>query len=66
MNATYKKLKELIKHKKALNQLEKLEAKENKQHEKDRKVFDRNTVKAAKAIMNNDIKKGKDDPLDNA
>lgn len=61
-DSTYKKIKELIKHKKALNQLEKLEDKKNKGYEKDRKVFDRNTVKAAKAIINNDIKKGNKDP----
>ncbi len=61
----FKKLKELIKYKKALNQLEKLENREHKELEKDRKVFDRNTAKAAKAIMTNDIKKGKSDPHSN-
>ena len=56
---SYKKIKELIKEKKAENQLSKLFEKENKVHEKDRKAFDKETAKAAKAIMNRD---GKKDP----
>ena len=37
--------------------IQKLVQKQNKQYEKDRKKFERNTNKAAKTIMNNDIKK---------
>jgi hypothetical protein len=62
---TFKKIKEIIKYKKALNQLDKLEKKDNKQYEKDRKAFERNANKAAKTIINNDIKKGNDDPFSN-
>jgi hypothetical protein len=45
--------------------LQKLVQKQQKQEEKDRKTFERNANKAAKTIMNNDIKKGSNDPTAN-
>lgn len=61
----FKHIKNLIKYKKNLDKLDKIQQKENRQYEKDRKTFEKNTTKTANTILNNNIKKGNNDPFGN-